>query len=141
GVEVLLQHGRKVLSWRRRRMWGVLLEYALSLAWAYTMLVIVLLWLLGKVMPLPRALYVDTLLPRWHGVVLALVCLLQFGTSLLIERRYERGLARQFYWVIWYPLAFWTIGMAAAVVALPRTLLSWRQQRRARWISPDRGVS
>lgn len=91
--------------------------------------------------PLPRALYVDTLLPRWHGVVLALVCLLQFGTSLLIERRYERGLARQFYWVIWYPLAFWTIGMAAAVVALPRTLLSWLQQHRARWISPDRGVS
>ncbi len=141
GVEVLLQHGRRVLSWRRRRMWGVLLEYALSLAWAYTMLVIVLLWLLGKVVPLPRALYVDTLLPRWHGVVLALVCLLQFGTSLLIERRYERGLARQFYWVIWYPLAFWTIGMAAAVVALPRTLLSWRKQQRARWISPDRGVS
>ena len=105
------------------------------------MLGIVVRWLLGKVRPVPGAVCVDSVRPRWRGVGLALVCLLQVGTSLLIERRYERGLARQFYWVIWYPLAFWTIGMAAAVVALPRTLLSCRQQRRARWISPDRGGS
>lgn len=141
GVEVLLQHGARALSWRRRGMWGVLLEYALSLVWAYVMLTIIVLWLLGNVVPLPPALYVDTVLPRWHGVVLALVCLLQFATSVLIERRYEAGLARQFYWVIWYPIGFWAIGMFAAVVALPRTLLSWRKQQRARWISPDRGLT
>lgn len=91
GVEVLLSHGRRVLSWRSRRMWGVLLEYALSLAWAYTMLFIIVLWLLGKVIPLPPALYVDTILPRWHGLVLAVVCLMQFATSLVIERRYEKA--------------------------------------------------
>ncbi len=142
GVEVLLRHGRSVLSWRRRRMWGVLLEYALSLVWAYVMLTIILLWALGHVLPLPTTLHVDTLLPRWHGVILALVCMMQFATSLAIERRYERGLARHFYWVIWYPLAFWALGMFAAVVAFPRTLMIFarRRQVRARWISPDRGV-
>lgn len=139
GVEVLLNHGRSVLSWRRRRMWGVLVEYALSLTWAYVMLAIFVLWVLGNFIALPPTLYVETILPRWHGLVLAVVCMMQFATSLLIERRYERGLARHFYWVIWYPLAFWVIGMLTAVVAVPRTLAARRGQR-AHWISPDRGV-
>ncbi len=139
GIEVLLRHGRRALTWRGRRMWGVLAEYALSLLWAYTMLAILLLWLYGRVFPVPEMLYVDTILPRWHGVVLALVCLLQFGTSLMIERRYEPDLAKHFYWVIWYPVAFWMLGMLTTVVALPRTLLR-RGRQRAQWISPDRGA-
>lgn len=138
GVEVLLQHGRKALTWKRRRMWGVLLEYLLSLAWAYVMLTIMLLWLVGQFVTLSPAWQVDTILPRWHGVVLAFVCMLQFATSLMIERRYEKRMARHFYWVIWYPIAFWMLGMLTAVVALPRTLL--RRRRRAVWVSPDRGA-
>ncbi|MDR7192772.1 poly-beta-1,6-N-acetyl-D-glucosamine synthase [Luteimonas terrae] len=138
GVEVLLSHGRSVLAWRKRRMWGVLLEYMLSLAWAYVMLTIIVLWLVGMFVTLPPAWHVETMLPRWHGVVLAFVCMLQFGTSLMIERRYETKLTRHFYWVIWYPIAFWMLGMFTAVVAFPRTLL--RRRRRAVWISPDRGA-
>lgn len=138
GVEVLLGHGRSALSWRKRRMWGVLLEYALSLLWAYTMLAIVLLWVLGLLVVLPPPLRVDTLLPRWHGVILALVCLMQFATGLAIERRYEPRMGRQLFWVVWYPLAFWAIGMLTAVVALPRVLLARRE--RALWRSPDRGI-
>lgn len=138
GVEVLFRHADKVLSWRWRRMWGVLLEYVLSLTWAYTMLTIMVLWALGKVIDLPPALYVESILPRWPGVVLAMVCLLQFATSLLVERRYEPKLARHFYWVIWYPIAFWLIGMLTAVTALPKTIL--RRRKRAIWTSPDRGI-
>lgn len=138
GVEVLLSHGRSVLAWRKRRMWGVLLEYLLSLAWAYVMLTIIVLWLVGMFVTLPPAWHVETMLPRWHGVVLAFVCMLQFATSLMIERRYESRMARHFYWVIWYPIAFWALGMLTAVIALPRTLL--RRRRRAVWTSPDRGA-
>lgn len=139
GVEVLLSHGRGVLSWRKRRMWGVLLEYATSLTWAYVMLAIILLWIAGHFMALPPSLHVDTILPRWHGVVLAFVCMLQFATSLAIERRYEKGLAGHFYWVIWYPIAFWMLGMLTAVVAFPRTV--FRRRQRARWTSPDRSIA
>lgn len=139
GVEVLLSHGRSVLGWKKRRMWGVLLEYLLSLARAYVMLTIIVVWLVGLFVQLPPAWHVDTILPRWHGVALALVCMLQFATSLLIERRYEARMARHFYWVIWYPIAFWMLGMFTAVVAFPRTLL--RRRRRAVWISPDRGAT
>ncbi|MGE8262549.1 MAG: poly-beta-1,6-N-acetyl-D-glucosamine synthase, partial [Stenotrophomonas sp.] len=50
GVEVLLRHGGSLFHWRKRRMWGVLLEYILSVLWAYTMLAIIVLWALGKFM-------------------------------------------------------------------------------------------
>lgn len=137
GVEVLLRHAGSMLRWRDRRMWAVLAEYLLSLCWAYTMLLILVLWALGKLVALPPALQVHTILPAWHGVVLAFVCLLQFASSLIIDRRYETGIGRNYYWMIWYPLAYWLLSLFTTVVALPLTLLS--RDRRATWTSPDRG--
>jgi biofilm PGA synthesis N-glycosyltransferase PgaC len=139
GVEVMLRHSRGLLNWRKRRMWAVLFEYLLSVTWAYTMLFIMVLWLLGLFMPMPEQLYVQTILPRWHGVILALVCLLQFATSLIIDRRYETRIGRNYYWMIWYPVAYWMLSLFTTVTALPKTLLK-RRNRRAIWTSPDRGI-
>ncbi|MFT4197190.1 MAG: poly-beta-1,6-N-acetyl-D-glucosamine synthase [Pseudoxanthomonas sp.] len=139
GAEALLRHSGEMFSWRKRRMWGVWLEYLLSVAWAYLMAAIMLLWLLGLLLPLPPGLRVDSILPRWHGMVLALICLLQFAVSLVIERRYETRLWGNYFWMIWYPLAYWLISLCTTVVALPQTLLR-RKRRRAVWTSPDRGL-
>ncbi|MHC9085826.1 poly-beta-1,6-N-acetyl-D-glucosamine synthase [Luteimonas sp. RIT-PG2_3] len=139
GVEVLLRHTSQLFSWKRRRMWPVLFEYLLSVTWAYVMLLIFILWAVGKLMPLPDYLYVRSLLPSWHGMVLALVCLLQFASSIIIDRRYEAGVGRNYYWMIWYPMLYWMLNMFTTVVALPKTLLGQRG-RRATWISPDRGI-
>ena len=139
GVEVMLQHSRDLLSWRKRRMWAVLTEYLLSVAWAYTMLLIIVLWALGKFVALPPALHIETLLPQWHGVILAMVCLLQFATSIIIDRRYEARVGRNYYWMIWYPMAYWLVGMLTTVVALPKGILK-RRNTRAVWVSPDRGI-
>ncbi|PZT07318.1 poly-beta-1,6 N-acetyl-D-glucosamine synthase [Stenotrophomonas maltophilia] len=139
GVEVMLRHARSLLHWKERRMWGVLLEYVLSVVWAYTMLFIVLLWALGKFIELPPQLHIASLLPQWHGVILALVCLLQFASSLIIDRRYETQIGRNYFWVIWYPMAYWLISLSTTLVALPKTLLR-RRSKRATWTSPDRGI-
>ena len=141
GVEVLLKPGRDLLIWRRRRFWAVALEYLASVTWAYVMLMIVVLYLLGIFMPLPPAWQVSTLLPQWNGVVLGITALAQFGVSLYIDRRYEpkKRFLRNYFWIIWYPLAFWLLIWFTTIVALPKTLLKRRNQR-ARWVSPDRGV-
>ncbi|TWI03597.1 biofilm PGA synthesis N-glycosyltransferase PgaC [Luteimonas cucumeris] len=139
GVEVMLRHTRDLLSWRKRRMWAVLFEYMLSVTWAYTMLFIMVLWLLGLFMPMPQQLYVRSILPSWHGVILAMVCLMQFAASLIIDRRYETRVGRNYYWMIWYPIAYWMLSLFTTVTALPRTLLK-RRNRRAIWTSPDRGI-
>lgn len=139
GVEVMLRHTRDLLSWRKRRMWAVLFEYMLSVTWAYIMLFIMLLWLLGLFMPMPEQLYVRTILPSWHGVILAMVCLMQFAASLIIDRRYETRVGRNYYWMIWYPIAYWMLSLFTTVTAVPKTLLKQRN-RRAIWTSPDRGI-
>lgn len=139
GVEVLLRHSRDLLLWRKRRMWAVLAEYLFSLAWAYTMALIMLLWLIGLVVPLPPELYIRSLLPSWHGMILAMVCLLQFAASIVIDRRYETGVGRNYYWMIWYPMAYWLLSFLTTVTAVPKALLK-RRDTRATWVSPDRGI-
>lgn len=138
GLEVLVRHGVHLFEWRRRRMWGVLAEYMTSLAWSVTMFTIIVLWAIGQFLPLPHSLHVGGLVPRWHGVVLAMICLLQFAISLMIDRRYEPSSGRNYYWMIWYPAAYWLISLATTLAALPKTLLKRRGQL-AVWISPDRG--
>ncbi|MGM3367017.1 poly-beta-1,6 N-acetyl-D-glucosamine synthase, partial [Escherichia coli] len=69
----------------------------------------------------------------------ALVCLLQFASSLIIDRRYETQIGRNYFWVIWYPMAYWLISLSTTLVALPKTLLR-RRRKRATWTSPDRGI-
>ncbi len=138
GAEAALRYGRGILSWRKRRMWLVLAEYWLSVVWSYLLAGIVLCWLIGKFVALPEALRVPTIVPGWHGVVLASTCLLQFLVSLWIDSRYESRLLRTFFWMIWYPLAYWLITVFTTVVALPQALFSRR--RSGVWVSPDRGV-
>lgn len=139
GVEVLRRHGLALFDWRKRRMWGVLAEYLLSVIWAYTMLLIIVLWALGKFMPMPEGLYVHTILPSWHGVILAMVCMLQFASSIIIDRRYETQVGRNYFWMIWYPMAYWLLSLFTTVVAVPKTLMK-KRGKRATWVSPDRGI-
>lgn len=139
GVEVMLRHTGDMLSWRKRRMWLVLFEYLLSVVWAYIMVFIMLLWAIGLFVQMPAQLEVRSILPSWHGVILAMVCLTQFAASLIIDRRYEARVGRNYYWMIWYPIAYWLLSLLTTVTAVPKTLLKRRRQR-ATWVSPDRGL-
>lgn len=139
GVEVLMKHAGSLLNWKKRRMWGVLAEYFFSVIWAYVMLAILVLWALGLVFAMPPALYVDSILPRWHGMVLALICMSQFAVSMIIDRRYEAGVGRNYFWMVWYPIAYWLLSLFTTVVAVPKTLFRGKPKR-ATWVSPDRGV-
>lgn len=95
-----------------------------------------LCWIL---MPLPDNLAVHSLFPpEFTGMLLGLMCLLQFVASLYIERRYEKKVAKSLFWVIWFPMVYWMIGLLTTLVAFPKVMVK-RQRSRARWVSPDRG--
>lgn len=140
GMEALLEYGRNMFAWRKRRMWGVCIEYLVSIFWAYTMALVALIWGLQYVIPLPDWLRVPSLIPGWNGVILGTTCLLQFGVSLLIDSRYERRMGRYYYWMIWYPMAYWILNVITTVVALPKAIVHRRQFRRGAWDSTDRGL-
>lgn len=140
GAEVLLKNISSIWEWRYRYMWPLLIEFSLSAVWAFTFVLSVLLFVTGQFVVLPSELQVASMLPpAFTGLVLASACLMQFGISLMIERRYERGLAGSLFWIIWYPLAFWMLTLFTTLVSFPKVMLR-RSKQRARWTSPDRGI-
>jgi biofilm PGA synthesis N-glycosyltransferase PgaC len=76
-------------------------------------------------------------IPEWWGLVLVVTYLVQALVSHWVERRYEPDMLRSIFWVIWYPMAFWMIGTATSIVALPRAIF---KKRVSTWVSPDRGL-
>lgn len=139
GAEVALRYFKSLLQWRRRRMWPVIFEYLLSVIWSYDMVGILVFGFLGLVVPLPSWLRIPNPLPTWFGAILGTTCIIQFLFSIIIDRRYEGRIGRQFVWIIWYPLVYWLIGMLTTVVAVPKALTK-RRGTRAVWESPDRGI-
>ena len=126
-------------QWTQRRMWAVYIEYALSLMWSYLMLWTIIMFALGLVIPLPESLTVRTLLPGWTGLLIATTSMFQTAIAMLLDSRYDDRLWGNYFYMIWYPFAYWLINMATAVVAFPRALLRNKEQR-GLWVSPDRGL-
>ena len=139
GAQVIFRRFRELRSWRERRMWPIFLEYFISMLWAYTMMLTFMLYGLGKFFDLPEAIRVPSMLPGYSGVLIGLTCMLQVAIALLMDSRYEKGLFRYYFWMIWYPVAFWVINVFTTVVATPRVLMR-RTGKRATWRSPDRGI-
>jgi biofilm PGA synthesis N-glycosyltransferase PgaC len=140
GNEVLLKYWRTLLAWRRRRMWPVFFEYFCSVVWAYSMAAVFALYLLGLYIHIPDPWHVETLLPGFRGLLLGMTCLLQMGVGAMLDSRYEKRMLTNLYWMIWYPLGFWTINFVTSIGGLLKALFR-KRGRRATWKSPDRGVS
>ncbi|MGB6154988.1 MAG: poly-beta-1,6-N-acetyl-D-glucosamine synthase [Castellaniella sp.] len=140
GAEVFLKNISNIWSWRHRRLWPMVLEFSISSIWAFALILSIVLWALGFFVDLPPHIHVETLMPpAFTGMVLAMACLMQFGLSVFIDRRYEPGLSHSLYWVIWYPLAYWMVNLLTTLCSFPKVMLK-HHRIRARWESPDRGI-
>lgn len=141
GAQTVLRYAPDLFRWNARRMWGVLLEYAVTLVWCYAMVLVTALALLALAGHAPAFAGAAPALFSIWGMVLSVACLVQFWASLAIDRRYEPPEStswRAMAWVIWYPVLFWVLSAGAAVFGFPRALTR-RDGKRARWVSPDRG--
>jgi biofilm PGA synthesis N-glycosyltransferase PgaC len=136
GAQTVVGLTRAMLA---RHAWHLLptwLNYVVSMAWAYAMLVLLLFWLFAIAVGLPtRGVSV---LPGNAGLLLSLVYFLQAATSAWLDRRFEKRLGGSLFWMVWYPIAFWIMQAATAVAGLPRALRR-PGEARGTWVSPDRG--
>ncbi|MBR0848217.1 poly-beta-1,6 N-acetyl-D-glucosamine synthase [Bradyrhizobium diazoefficiens] len=140
GVQMMQAFFRPLVTGRTSSLWPTYINYVLSVAWSYVVLFslgVGILWALG--LGPSRALPASRIVPEWWGLTLALTYLVQALVSHLLDSRYERGMLRSLFWVIWYPLAFWLLTAVTAAVALPLVLLQPKKER-STWISPDRGL-
>ena len=140
GVEVIRRHRNVWTDWRQRRIWPLYIDYVLSIIWAHIFLICMLFWSYGQLsgdwffiaqLGNPVAL--------WNGSIIAVVCMLQFAVSLLVDNKYDKRLWLTYFWVIWYPVIYWIFNAMTVLVATPRGLTK-KFGKAAIWASPDRGL-
>ncbi|RZG80674.1 poly-beta-1,6 N-acetyl-D-glucosamine synthase [Acinetobacter sp. WCHAc060033] len=140
GAQVLLKNIDVLLKPKLNFLWPLIIELILTLVWSYLMLIMVIFWILHLVLPLLGTPAISSpLLPMGTGILLGTTCLLQFAISKWMDSRYESTLVKNYYWMIWYPFVFWLITVTASIVAFPK-VLKLGSSKRARWVSPDRGM-
>ena len=88
---------------------------------------------------MPFEYRIESFLSGWNGIIVGTTCLLQVAVSLTLDSRYDTGSTKGFFWMIWYPLAYWMLNWCTTIVAVPRALLR-HAKKRARWTSPERGA-
>lgn len=119
--QVLRRHSPGILlSWKRRRLWPMMLEVVLSVAWAHVFVALTALWALAYATGHPPAGAFP--IPNFWGMLLATLALVQLGTGVLMDARYEPGVLRYFPVAVFYPLIFWAVNSFATVVNTPRGL-------------------
>ncbi|TDN67016.1 poly-beta-1,6-N-acetyl-D-glucosamine synthase [Paraburkholderia sp. BL10I2N1] len=129
---------------KQPRLLPVWINFVVSTCWAYAVGIGILSWAEVSLLSHPGPNFLGFwpaigLHPHDWGQVLALTYLAQALTSAWMDERFERGIFRSLFWLVWYPLVFWIFQALSSIVGLPRAI--WRLGRmRGTWVSPDRGV-
>ncbi len=140
GAQVLLKNIDVLMKPQLNFLWPLMMELILTLVWSYLMLLLAVVWLVHFIVPITGVGDIGSpFLPYGTGMLLGATCLLQFAISKWMDSRYEPALAKNYFWMIWYPFVFWLITITASIVAFPKVLKLGTGQR-ARWVSPDRGI-
>ncbi len=139
GAQTFKRYTKKIFQWRSRRMWSVYFEFLTSVVWAYTILVISVLWAIRFAATGWDPNYVSTFY-RGPAIILGATCLLQFFVSMKIDTMYDYRLMRNYIAIIWYPLVYWMMNCMLTIVVFPQVMFSKTQKKRGRWVSPDRGI-
>jgi biofilm PGA synthesis N-glycosyltransferase PgaC len=140
GTQAVLGATWMVFFGGRWRLLAIWLNYIVSILWAYCILGGMALWLLHvAIIPLNPERAITSPIPGFVGALLSVTYLFQAAVSVALDSRFERGVHRAIFWVVWYPLVFWILQALTAAVALPKALLR-RRGEAGTWISPDRGI-
>ena len=140
GAQVLLKNIDVIFKPKLNYLWPLILELSLTLVWSYLMLFMVILWVLHVLLPFVGFPDISSpFLPYGTAIFIGATCLFKFAISMWMDNRYEKGLSKNYFWMIWYPFVFWIITVSGTIAALPK-VLSRHDGKRARWVSPDRGI-
>lgn len=135
-MEVLTLYLGVFRRWRDRRQWPVFGEAVLSLVWWHALLLLAALLVVAAVLPgfLGEQL---TYFPWGWTATILLAALVQFGTGLLLDRRYDRSAINSVWILPWFPIIYWLlVGLPSALTAIPVLLkpqkhanVLWQTQR------------
>ncbi|MCG2586078.1 poly-beta-1,6-N-acetyl-D-glucosamine synthase [Massilia sp. TS11] len=139
GAQAILKYKWIWTRWDQRMLWPIHLEYGLSMLWAYLTIGVALIWAAKLVLADSLSVAMHSMIPAWTGVLIATTAMLQTAVAMLLDSRYDYRLWRNYFYMIWYPMAYWVLGLLTSAVAFPKALLR-KKGERGLWISPDRGL-
>jgi biofilm PGA synthesis N-glycosyltransferase PgaC len=133
-VQVLRRHARGIAHWKNRRHWPVFIEAALSILWAHVLIALVGFWALCAVTGAPAR--GASPFPNAWGMLIASVCLLQIGTGVWLDRRYDSRILKSVWVAPLYPVGYWlfsalvTLRSTVPALLAPRPIVSqWHTVR------------
>jgi biofilm PGA synthesis N-glycosyltransferase PgaC len=122
--QVLTRHFRELMQYKHRRFWPVLIEANLSVLWAYSYILLTLVWIASWSVGYPPI--GASPIPNFWGMLIATVCLGQLLTGVLLDRQYDRHLMRFFVVAVFYPLIYWIL---MAIITVTTTPVGWGVNR------------
>jgi biofilm PGA synthesis N-glycosyltransferase PgaC len=132
--QVLRRHAGEILTWKRRRMWPVFFEASLSILWAYTLAALTAFWILSYATGHPPV--GASPIPNWWGMLIATLSLVQLGTGVMLDHRYDKKVLRYLPVAVFYPLVYWVLMSAITVVSTPRGLFGRGSRGPTLWKIP-----
>lgn len=136
-AQVLRRHGKPAMTWKRRRLWPLVIESWLSITWAYCFVALTTLWIFCYAVGYPPV--GASPIPNWWGMLIGTMCLLQLLTGVLLDRRYDRRIPVYYFTAVFYPLMYWIIMAIVTSIATPGAMLGMRKSEPVRW-KPVRGL-
>lgn len=135
-AQVLRRHGVTATKLEHRRLWPLVIESWLSIAWAYCFMVLTGLWIFCYAMGYPPV--GASPIPNWWGMLIGTMCLAQLMTGVLLDRRYDRRIPLYYFTAIFYPLLYWIMMAVVTSIATPGAILRKPADGPVRW-KPVRG--
>lgn len=125
-AQVLLRHWKVPFVWVYRRLWPVFYESVASIAWSFSYVFVIGFWLLcAAVGHVPFGLHES---PHVWIMVVATASLLQLLVGVLLDRRYDRHLLREYRAAILYPMLYWALLSTITAIYSFRTLFGQRER-------------
>jgi len=130
-AQVIRRHARRILDWKVRRFWPVVVESLSSIAWGYSFALLTSLWIVSYAVGYPPI--GGSPIPNWWGMLMATVCLGQLLTGVMLDRRYDVGLGRSYPIAVFYPLIYWMFLALVTVRSTPAGFLRPPAPRGTLW--------
>ena len=141
GGEAFKNYCHNLFNWKARRFWGIFIEYILSVAWSYILLLLTVISIVKLFINLPDTSTEQLFSLPYTGLILGATCLLQFAVCFFMERKYDRGLLSIYLAIIWYPIFYWLLNWIVSMIAFPKAMFFSSGKKRGRWHTTDRGIN
>lgn len=135
GWHLLRIHYNTLFNIKYKRLFVTFIEFILAYIWSIIFVIFTFLWLFSKLF-LYKGFAVSPI-PTWYGAFISLICLIQFFVSSILDKRYDKDIFKYYFFVVWYPIIYWTLNPFLVFITLKDGLFG-KLEGKGIWRPPDR---